>query len=228
MNNDSLEITHLILEASIIVQAVMLILLIASIISWWFIFAKSYQLKKAKKSAQAFENTFWSGGNLKEMYEKMQFKRGHSDGLEAIFDAGYREYTRQSQLGADAKEIVQASQRAMRVGVTREIDKLEERLSFLATVGSTSPYIGLFGTVIGIMNSFRGLGNAQQATLNMVAPGIAEALVATAIGLLAAIPAVIAYNRFSDGVERLDNRYENFKDEFASLIHRQAKSNSNA
>jgi len=222
MEANKLSILSLILEASFIVQLVMLILLVASVVSWWFIFAKVKQIKLASENADAFEDGFWSGGDLREMYEKQQQRRIAREGMEHIFEAGFREYARQHQLGAVPGQVVEASQRVMRVALAREIDNLETRLSFLATVGSTSPYVGLFGTVIGIMNSFRGLGNVQQATLNMVAPGIAEALIATAIGLMAAIPAVIAYNRFSNQVERLETRYENFKDEFAALIHRQA------
>lgn len=222
MESNQLSVLNLMLEASWVVQLVMLTLFVASIVSWWFIFAKVKQIKFASKSAAAFEEGFWSGGDLREMYEKQQQRRVPRVGMEHIFEAGFREYARQHQLGAVAGQVVEASQRVMRVALAREIDNLETRLSFLATVGSTSPYVGLFGTVIGIMNSFRGLGNVQQATLNMVAPGIAEALIATAIGLMAAIPAVVAYNRFSNQVERLETRYENFKDEFAALIHRQA------
>lgn len=222
MESNQLSIISLILEASLIVQLVMLLLVAASVVSWWFIFSKVKQIKVASQQAERFEDTFWSGGDLREMYDKLQNRRPAREGMEHIFEAGFREYARQHQLGAVPGQVVEASQRVMRVALAREIDNLETRLSFLATVGSTSPYVGLFGTVIGIMNSFRGLGNVQQATLNMVAPGIAEALIATAIGLLAAIPAVIAFNRFSNQVERLETRYENFKDEFAALIHRQA------
>ncbi len=222
MESNQLSVLNLMLEASLIVQLVMLALFAASVVSWWFIFAKVKQIKQASQNAESFEEGFWSGGDLREMYEKQQQRRIPREGMEHIFEAGFREYARQHQLGAVPGQVVEAAQRVMRVALAREIDNLETRLSFLATVGSTSPYVGLFGTVIGIMNSFRGLGNVQQATLNMVAPGIAEALIATAIGLMAAIPAVVAYNRFSNQVERLETRYENFKDEFAALIHRQA------
>ncbi len=222
MANEPLSIVSLMLEASWVVQLVMLTLFAASVVSWWFIIAKVRQIKIATVEAERFEDGFWSGGDLRERYEKLQMRRTMRQGMEHIFETGFREYSRQHQLDAVSGQVVEASQRVMRVALAREIDSLETRLSFLATVGSTSPYVGLFGTVIGIMNSFRGLGNVQQATLNMVAPGIAEALIATAIGLLAAIPAVIAYNRFSNQVDRLETRYENFKDEFAALIHRQA------
>jgi len=221
MGNE-MSIFGLIWEASFVVQLVMLTLVAASIVSWWFIYGKVKQVKYAAEAADKFEDQFWSGGDLRGMYEKLQDRRAPREGMEHIFEAGFREYARQHQLGATADQVVEASQRVMRVALAREIDYMEERLSFLATVGSTSPYIGLFGTVIGIMNSFRALGNVQQATLSMVAPGIAEALIATAMGLIAAIPAVIAYNRFSNQVERVESRYENFKDEFAALIHRQA------
>lgn len=219
---NQMSILGLIWEASWVVQLVMLLLFAASVTSWWFIYEKVKQIRQCDTEATRFEDSFWSGGDLRDIYEKLQNRRRQREGMEHIFESGYREYARQHQFGASAGQVVQAAQRVMRVALAREIDNLETRLSFLATVGSTSPYVGLFGTVVGIMNSFRALGNVQQATLSMVAPGIAEALIATAIGLLAAIPAVIAYNRFSNQVERLETRYDNFKEEFAALIHRQA------
>lgn len=220
--HESLSILGLVWEASFVVQLVMLLLFSASVMSWWVIYLKVKGYKRANNEATRFEAQFWSGGDLRDMYEGLQNRRVPRQGLEHIFEAGYREYARQASLEVVPGQVVEASQRVMRVALSREIDELETRLSFLATVGSTSPYVGLFGTVVGIMNSFRALGQVQQATLSMVAPGIAEALIATAIGLLAAIPAVVAYNRFSNQVERLELRYENFKEEFAALIHRQA------
>ncbi|MGM0562970.1 MAG: protein TolQ [Pseudomonadota bacterium] len=222
METESMSILGLIWEASFVVQLVMLLLLAASVTSWWVIYLKVSAYRRANAEADRFEDQFWSGGDLSELYDKLQKRRTVREGLEHIFEAGYREYARQAKHGVGPGHVVEASQRVMRVALSREIDQLETRLSFLATVGSTSPYVGLFGTVIGIMNSFRALGQVQQATLSMVAPGIAEALIATAIGLLAAIPAVVAYNRFANQVERLELRYENFKEEFAALIHRQA------
>lgn len=217
-----MSISSLILNASWVVQLVMLTLVSASVVSWWFIISKVKQIKQAAEESERFEGQFWSGGQLSQIYDNLQRRRLPRNGMERIFEVGYREYARQQTFDLSVEKKVEAAQRVMRVALSKEIDAMEHRLSFLATVGSTSPYVGLFGTVIGIMNAFIGLGNAKQATLNMVAPGIAEALIATAIGLLAAIPAVIAFNRFSDQVERVENRYENFKEEFAALMHRQA------
>lgn len=220
--NEPLSIIHLITGASTVVQLVMLLLLLASVVSWWFIFSKWQELKAAQTANSEFAENFWQASNLKVIYDHLEHRQNLC-ALEDIFVSGYREYLRQSQFAASPKEMVAASERVMRVSLAKHIDSEEMRLGFLATVGSTSPYVGLFGTVIGIMNAFRGLGNARQATLSMVAPGIAEALVATAIGLLAAIPAVVAYNKFAAQVERNMTSYENFKDEFAALINRQAK-----
>ena len=212
----------LIQNASPLVQLVMLILLAASVVSWVMIFNKSYMLKAAFKEAQSFEDRFWSGANLTQMNAEISRKETPT-GMASVFVAGFREYARlEKQKNISAGEILEGVQRAMRVALSREIDYLETHLSFLATVGSTSPYIGLFGTVWGIMNSFRALGGVHTATLAHVAPGIAEALIATAMGLFAAIPAVIAYNRYSNDVERLVSRYEIFMDEFASILQRQA------
>ena len=224
MNND-LSIFYLITQASLMVQLVMLILLCASVISWTFIFAKRKQLRTALRAAEEFESRFWSGGDLSHLFTQLSRQDKQADGLEKIFVAGYKEFSRMHKVsGASASEKVENAQRAMRIEWSREMDKLDESLPFLATVGSTSPYVGLFGTVWGIMNSFRALSTAKQATLAQVAPGIAEALVATAIGLFAAIPAVVAYNRFATGIDRLSGRYELFIDEFVVLLQRQAHS----
>ncbi len=209
-------------NASLLVQLVMLLLLAASIYSWTLIIQKYRLLKVAQAEAQIFENRFWSGIDLVDLYKQVSKRRGELDGMASLFEAGFGEYARlRKQAGQGAMDIVEGSQRAMRVALSRELDRLEAHLAFLATVGSTSPYIGLFGTVWGIMNSFRALGGAQHATLSMVAPGIAEALIATAMGLFAAIPAVVAYNRFSNEVERLENRFDTFKEEFSTLLQRQ-------
>ncbi|MCI0668637.1 MAG: protein TolQ [Methylococcaceae bacterium] len=215
---------QLILEASFVVQLVMLILVLASIVSWTFIFLKRKDLQSVLSVADGFDGRFWSGIDLADLYRQLTASDYRSQGVENIFIAGYREFARlRQQSNIDAATLVDGSQRAMRIALTRELDRLDERLPFLATVGSTSPYVGLFGTVWGIMNSFRALGNVQQATLAMVAPGISEALVATAMGLFAAIPAVVAYNRFATRTERLSTRYEIFMEEFVSLLHRQVK-----
>lgn len=215
-------ILQLIMDASLIVKAVMIILVLASLASWTLILIKSSQLGKAQKTLDVFEDRFWSGISLNKLYGDLA-NREERRGMAAIFFQGYHEYARLVK-GAAPRQLplVDTAHRAMRVAETRELDKLEQNLSFLATVGSTSPYIGLFGTVWGIMNSFISLSEMKQATLAVVAPGIAEALIATAIGLFAAIPAVIAYNRFSDKVERIAVRYENFREEFTTLLERQA------
>lgn len=215
-----LSLAHLILQASPVVQLVMLILVGASIASWTIIFSKHSALKAAHAGAEEFEERFWSGGNIAELYAQANRTDESSGGLERIFRAGFREFSRMRMQNVGSEAVVEASQRAMRVAFSRELDELEARLPFLATVGSTSPYIGLFGTVWGIMNSFQALGHMQQATLATVAPGIAEALIATAIGLFAAIPAVIAYNRYSNRAERLASRYEIFMEEFTSILQR--------
>ena len=224
MNTD-LSILHLVKEASFVVQFVMFILLSASLASWTFIFSKRKELSQAISITEDFEDEFWSGIGLSELYKKMSSDRFEPEGIEKIFLAGYREFARMRQKG-DVEPVVQveSAQRAMRIELARELDRLDETLPFLATVGSTSPYIGLFGTVWGIMNSFQALGHVKNATLTNVAPGISEALIATAIGLFAAIPAVIAYNRFSTRLDRLAGRYELFIDEFVVLLQRQAHS----
>ncbi len=222
-SNDTISFVHLIANASGLVQAVMLILLIASLVSWAMIFSKRRTLREAISAADEFDDDFWSGGDMGELYATWSGRRKKAEGVANIFVAGYREYTRLSKKpGIDRGEMLDGVQRAMRVALNREIETLETNLYFLATVGSTSPYIGLFGTVWGIMNSFRALGTAQQATIASVAPGIAEALVATAMGLFAAIPAVIAYNRYSNQAERLVARYETFTEEFISIVSRQS------
>ncbi len=216
-----MSITNLILEASLVVQFVMLILVLASVISWSMIFNKRIMLKKAKRDADNFEERFWTAEDLSPLYNRISNSRQKPSGMEKLFESGFKEFARlRKQQGISPAAVLEGAQRSMRITLNREIDYLETSLSFLATVGSTSPYIGLFGTVWGIMNSFRSLGQVQQATISMVAPGISEALIATAMGLFAAIPAVIAYNRYSNEVERLINRYDTFVDEFSSILHR--------
>ncbi|MFK8081829.1 MAG: protein TolQ [Granulosicoccus sp.] len=220
--NADLSIVHLIRDASPVVQAVMVILVIASIMSWALILGKSRQLRRARKEAEAFEQDFWGSSDIAGTYSKLSMRRGTLGGLERIFEAGFSEFGRLRRKTSSDEVIMDGSGRAMRIALSRESDIIENHLPFLATVGSISPYVGLFGTVWGIMNSFTALGNVQQATLAMVAPGIAEALIATAIGLFAAIPAVIFYNRFATDVDRLLNRYENFSEEFSTVLQRQA------
>jgi len=213
----------LFLEASLLVQLVMLSLLLASVASWTIIFQRRKILKQATGSLTKFEDRFWSGTDLSSIYQELTARTGSNAGLELMFTAGFKEYARLRQASSSTPEsIVDGAHRAMRVVLSREVDRLEHNLPFLATVGSISPYVGLFGTVWGIMNSFIALGAVQQATLQMVAPGIAEALIATAMGLFAAIPAVIAYNKFSNSVEKLENSYANFMEEFASILQREA------
>jgi len=218
-----LSLLELVLNASILVQLVMLLLLAASLMSWTMIFRKLTTFRRARVSAEDFEEQFWSGQDLVSIFNRINTHAYDATGMERIFHSGFKEFARlRAQSGIDASAILDGSERAMRIALSRELDMLEMHLSFLATVGSTSPYVGLFGTVWGIMNSFRALGNASQATLALVAPGIAEALIATAMGLFAAIPAVIAYNRYADDVERLHNRYDIFIEEFTAILRRQA------
>jgi biopolymer transport protein TolQ len=218
-----LSITHLILNASLVVQLVIALLVFASLSSWTMIFDRRRVLKKAGRAADDFESRFWSGGDLAELYRQLERDGDDDSGMASIFRAGFREFARLRTKGhKDPMAMVQGAQRSMRVALNREVDRLENHLSSLATIGSTSPYVGLFGTVWGIMNSFTALGNVKAATLALVAPGIAEALIATAIGLFAAIPAVVAYNRYSNKVERLNNRYDDFVEEFATILQRQA------
>lgn len=218
-------IIDLVLNASLLVQLVMLILITASIISWTMIINKRVILKRARKDAETFEDQFWSVEDLSPLYTKISSQHHEPSGMEKIFEAGFKEFVRlNKQEKIDPEAVLDGSQRSMRIAMNKEVDHLETSLSFLATVGSTSPYVGLFGTVWGIMNSFQALGTVQQATIAMVAPGISEALIATAMGLFAAIPAVVAYNRYSYDVERLINRYDNFMEEFSSILHRHTHS----
>jgi biopolymer transport protein TolQ len=213
----------LIIGASLPVQLVMLILIITSLFSWWYIFIKVATIKRAENDADSFEETFWSGGDLNKLYEGLTAGRRKPQGMASIFEAGFKEYARHKQQARmEVSDVMEGARRAMRATYNREMDDLDAHLPFLASVGSVSPYIGLFGTVWGIMNAFRGLSNVAQATLTQVAPGIAEALVATAIGLFAAIPAVIAYNRFASSVDRLSVRYESFMEEFTNILQRKS------
>jgi biopolymer transport protein TolQ len=211
---------ELVLGASLIVQIVMALLLIASIISWAIMLRKRAELRRARSEADRFEEVFWSGGDLSSMYRAIDQSRRVTRGMENIFESGFREFTRMRQHGSAAGQLIEGSRRGMRVALLRETDRLEQGLSMLATVGSTSPYVGLFGTVWGIMGAFQGLGDVQQATLQVVAPHIAEALIATAMGLFAAIPAVIAYNRYADQVSRIEVRYDTFVEELSSILQR--------
>ncbi len=214
-------IFELVLEASLLVKFVMLVLLGFSVTCWAMIFQRRKALNLAKKQLKDFEDKFWSGADLSKLYSETSAKN-QIQGVESLFVAGFKEFARLRKSHIDNPQtIVDGTHRAMRVALSREVDDLEVHLPFMATVGSISPYIGLFGTVWGIMNSFIGLGSVQQATLSMVAPGIAEALIATAMGLFAAIPAVMAFNRFSHKVEKLENSYGNFMEEFASILQRQ-------
>ncbi|AEF03941.1 protein TolQ [Alteromonas sp. KS69] len=213
----------LFLQASFIVQLVMLLLLGVSVASWTFIFQRSKALSSAREEMRQFEDKFWSGADLNRLYQELS-ARPNLSGIGTIFCAGFKEFVRLRKSNTGTNAIVDGTYRSMRVTMSRQVEELESRLPFLATAGSISPYIGLFGTVWGIMNAFIALGEVQQATLAMVAPGIAEALIATAIGLFAAIPAVIAYNRFSHQVEKLENSYGNFMEEFSAILHRQAVS----
>jgi biopolymer transport protein TolQ len=223
--NEQLSLIDLVLNASLTVQGVMLILLGASVASWFMIVQRLIYFANVRREMRDFEDQFWSGIDLSELYTEgnERANEGQTIGMENIFRAGFKEFSRLAQQpGLDSEAIMDGAQRAMRVAMSREEEKLEKHLPFLASVGSTSPYIGLFGTVWGIMHSFRGLANSTQATLATVAPGISEALVATAMGLFAAIPAVLAFNRFAARVDIATNRYETFADEFSSILHRQA------
>ncbi|MGD8378203.1 MAG: protein TolQ [Gammaproteobacteria bacterium] len=217
----NLSIVELVGNASFIVQMVLLLLLLASIASWAVIFRKRRMVRQAWRHAEDFERKFWSGGDLTAIFKEVAARKNAATGMENIFEAGFREFARaRRQAGNPAERAVEGARRAMHVARTKEIDRLESNLAFLATVGSTSPYVGLFGTVWGIMSAFQALGNVQHATLAMVAPGISEALIATAMGLFAAIPAVVGYNRFANQVERLETRFDTFLEEFTSILHR--------
>jgi biopolymer transport protein TolQ len=219
-----MSIIGLVMGASIPVQLVLFLLLAASFASWSIIFTKRRLISRTKKASDDFEASFWSGGDLNTLYRSASRQEGGSSGMTSIFESGFREFNRITQQGdVPADKLIDECRRAMRVTQMREVDRLEQSLATLATIGSTSPYVGLFGTVWGIMNSFRELGNVQSATLAMVAPGISEALVATAMGLFAAIPAVIAYNRYADKVVRLEIRYDGFMEEFSSILQRHSR-----
>jgi len=222
--NDPHSVLSLILNAGPVVKVIIAMLLLASLASWTIIFRKKRLLSLAESEANRFESAFWSGGDLGKLYREIGTRNKPAVGMESIFEAGFGEFTRLRGQSVPAGELLEGVRRAMRVAQLREIDRLEASLATLATVGSTSPYVGLFGTVWGIMGAFQGLGNAQQATLAMVAPGIAEALIATAAGLFAAIPAVVAYNRYADKMSRLELRYDAFMDEFSTLLQRHAAS----
>lgn len=217
-----LSLGQLILNASLLVQLIMLVLLAASIYSWTVIFYKLKNYKRMRLLADVFEQRFWSGKDMMSLYKESK-QQDNPQGMDAIFIAGFREFARLHKQGGVATEMQwEGIQRNMRVVMNRELDRMEDKLSMLATIGSTSPYVGLFGTVWGIMSAFTALGNVQQATLALVAPGIAEALFATAMGLFAAIPAVVMYNRLSAAVQAFGNRYDNFMEEFISILMRNA------
>jgi len=220
-----MSIPGMLLGASLPVQIVMLLLVIASIMSWSIIFTKRRLIRRSTDASDDFEADFWSGGDLNTLYRSATRDTASNIGMSTIFESGFREFNRALQQGdVDPEKLVDECRRAMRVAQMREVDRLEQSLATLATIGSTSPYVGLFGTVWGIMNAFIGLSNVQSATLAVVAPPIAEALIATAMGLFAAIPAVIAYNRYADKVVRLEYRYDGFTEEFSSILQRHARS----
>ena len=220
--NGHLSLIQLVVQASLVVQIVIGLLLLASLSSWAIIFRKRLLLGRVRRETDQFENNFWSGGDLAQLYRAIE-TRGGASGMASIFEMGFREFARQRQQGAGSPDLVlEGSRRAMRVAQLKEIDRLEFSLATLATVGSTSPYVGLFGTVWGIMSAFSSLGDVRQATLAAVAPGISEALVTTAIGLFAAIPAVVAYNRFADQVGRLEVPFDAFMEEFSTILQRHA------
>ncbi|HET6633191.1 MAG TPA: protein TolQ [Rhodanobacteraceae bacterium] len=226
--NGNLNILALVAHASVPVQIVLVLLVLASFMSWVIIFRKRALLAQARREADAFEERFWSGADLAVLYRDIGDSEDEG-GLAGIFHAGFHEYARQRQRrGRDLRAVLEGAQRAMRVAVTREVDRLEHNLEFLASVGSISVYVGLFGTVWGIMVAFQGLAHVQEATIASVAPGISEALIATAMGLIAAIPAVWAYNRYANGVERLSSRYDTFQDEFSSILQRQIDADEHA
>ncbi|MBS1146088.1 MAG: MotA/TolQ/ExbB proton channel family [Proteobacteria bacterium] len=201
----------------------MALLLGASLMSWWFIFIKLFALKRTLRKTDSFEREFWGGGDINAMYQRVAAEREDAGEMERIFEAGFREFMKlRRQAGLSLNVVIDGTRRAMRATYQRELDGLESHLSFLATVGSVSPYVGLFGTVWGIMLAFQGLATVAQATLAQVAPGIAEALIATAMGLFAAIPAVVGYNRYTHDIDRLANRMESFMEEFSNILQRQA------
>ncbi len=223
---DELSIIDLVMDAGVTVKLVMALLMAASMTSWYMIFQRFLYFRSAGAEMLDFEEHFWSGVDLAQLYREGNERAADGEiiiGVEGVFRAGFKEFSRLAQQSdMDAEAMLEGARRAMRVAMMREEERLEQHLPFLATVGSTSPYVGLFGTVWGIMNSFRGLANTSQATLATVAPGISEALVATAMGLFAAIPAVMAYNRFASKVDVYGKRYDTFVDEFSSILGRQA------
>jgi len=218
-----MSVLSLITNASLLVQLVMAGLLLASVVSWYYIFVKIFIYKRAMRQAEKFERDFWGGGELSELFQRAVNARDSSGSLERIFESGFREFTKlRKQSGQSIGAVMDGTRRAMRATYQREMESLESHLSFLASVGSVSPYVGLFGTVWGVMNSFRGLATTAQATLAAVAPGISEALIATAMGLFAAIPAVVAYNRFAGDVNQLATRFDSFMEEFSNILQRQS------
>ena len=218
-----LSFISLIGNASVLVQLVMVLLLLVSLMSWWYIFLKMFAVRLAVRQSKEFEDSFWNNSDLIKLYQETNAARGDAGSMGRIFVAGFAEFVKlKKKQGMDNSAVMEGTRRAMSATFQREMDNLESHLSFLATVGSVSPYVGLFGTVWGIMNAFRGLSNVGQATLAHVAPGIAEALVATAMGLFAAIPAVIAYNRYAHDVARLSSRFESFMEEFSNVLQRQS------
>ena len=219
-----MSVMGLLMGASLPVQIVMLLLIGASVVSWSIIFTKRRLIRRTSDASDDFEAAFWSGGDLNTLYQSASRAKGGSLGMASIFEAGFREFNRAIQGGTkNPEKIIEESRRGMRVAQMREMDRLEQNLATLATIGSTSPYVGLFGTVWGIMVAFMQIGSAQTATLAVVAPPIAEALIATAMGLFAAIPAVIAYNRYAEKVVRLEYRYDGFSEEFSSILERHAR-----
>jgi biopolymer transport protein TolQ len=219
-----MSVLSLITGASVLVQLVMGGLLLCSVISWYYIFLKIFTFRRASRQSDRFEKDFWSGGNLNELYQRAVNSRDAAGTMERLFEAGFSEFTKLRKQGGaqNIAVVMDGTRRAMRATYQREMEVLESHLSFLASVGSVSPYVGLFGTVWGIMNSFRGLAQVAQATLGTVAPGIAEALIATAMGLFAAIPAVVAYNRFAGDLNRLATRFDSFTEEFSNILQRQS------
>ena len=221
---EQLSLWSLIFNASFLVQFVMLILFLASVVSWVMIIQRGLYLREAEYNSRQFENDFWSGIDLNKLYEDIRISDA-GEGLPGVFRAGFREFSKLSQqAGVEPEAVMEGTERSMRVALSREEEALNQNLPFLASVASVSPYIGLFGTVWGIMNSFRGLANVQQATLAVVAPGISEALIATAMGLFAAIPAVLSYNRYSSAAETIYNSYETFAEELSTILHRRIHS----
>lgn len=221
-----LSFISLITNAHLLVQLIMALLLVLSIVSWSYIFRKLFAIRAARLQTEQFERSFWAGGNLHTLHQSASSQRDQGGPLARIFESGMGEFIKGKQASRDALDmgaVLDGARRAMRASFQRELDALDTHLNFLASVGSVSPYIGLLGTVWGIMNAFRGLASVEQATLAIVAPGIAEALIATAIGLFAAIPAVVAYNRFTHDIDRLANRFESFVEEFSNILQRQSR-----